>query len=554
VEPTIPLALRHGEEGAPPASGIPRTHIPPASRDRFQWPIIALLLAAGITAGVYVGSNRNWDGISADTQEPASGQVAQGQLGSAPPAAISEGGQAPADATSSPSDELALASPEGDAARAKEAVPSEIEAWRAAGAANTIEAYQRYLEQYPGGRYASIARLRMERLQPKPAPQAPAEPAPLAQDSKPQPKAETAVKSPDAPEKTAAAPTPAPEETAWTRATTLNTISAYQSYLRRYPKGGYAALARDRIASLKAEQAAPKVAEKPQPSTTTAGTAPAKETPAQEAPKQASLPPAKSETAPAPTAPAPQASAPASQAAAPAPQATAPAAAAPAPQATAPQATPPLRDQVPATASAPAAASQPAQVARAAQAPLTPQAAQSGADAADADSSGRNIAKFGDQTISGDFTVDPRSGLISGKVKIVWSNGDRFNGTMTRGIKVGHGRFVWSNGQSYVGNWANDVPNGKGKFLFTDGSRYEGEVRDGQQHGFGTLWFANGSNYRGQWVAGKSHGQGRLTWADGRYWEGEFRDDKRTEFGQMVYPDGGGRTVSQSMAERSSGE
>lgn len=163
--------------------------------------------------------------------------------------------------------------------------------------------------------------------------------------------------------------------------------------------------------------------------------------------------------------------------------------------------------------------------------------------AAPADTGPARTIRVADQTMTGDFTVDKNSGLVSGKGKISWKNGDQFEGTLVRGCKEGKGKFTWSSGQRYSGDWAHDVPNGKGVFVFPDGSRYEGDVRDGFPHGQGTTRFKNGIMYSGDWVRGKLHGQGRYIWADGSYWEGEFRNDKKTENGRMHFPAKGSGTA-----------
>lgn len=197
-----------------------------------------------------------------------------------------------------------------------------------------------------------------------------------------------------------------------------------------------------------------------------------------------------------------------------------------------------------------------------------------------ADSANRTVITLDDQTMSGDFTMDPKTGVVSGAGSITWKNGDRYEGTLVKGSKEGKGIFEWKSGNRYSGDWAKNQPNGKGilefrngnryegqvrngmpdgrgTFVFSNGNRYEGEVRNGQPHGKGILVFADGTRYEGDVrdglpngqgvtrfrsgdiysgtvVSGKSHGQGRYTWANGTAWEGEFRNDLRTENGKIV--------------------
>jgi hypothetical protein len=153
--------------------------------------------------------------------------------------------------------------------------------------------------------------------------------------------------------------------------------------------------------------------------------------------------------------------------------------------------------------------------------------------ATSAPGTGKTI-RFGDQTMTGNFSSDPRTGKVSGTGNVVWTNGNRFEGTLVRGVKEGKGRFIWNNGQRYIGDWANDQPNGKGTLFFPNGDRYEGDVKDGQAHGQGIARFNGGDSYAGHWANGKRHGIGRYTWMQGGYWEGEFRNGDQTDNGTMM--------------------
>ncbi|HJV88604.1 MAG TPA: protein kinase [Noviherbaspirillum sp.] len=183
-------------------------------------------------------------------------------------------------------------------------------------------------------------------------------------------------------------------------------------------------------------------------------------------------------------------------------------------------------------------------------APVPRQAPQA-APAGEPRTTGKKTITTDDNTVlTGDFTSDPKTGVLSGTGKVVWPNGNQFEGTLVRGKKEGRGKFIWNNGQRYTGDWARDMPNGKGTITFTDGSRYEGDVRDGVPHGQGTTHFRSGDVYSGEWVHGKSQGHGRYTWANGSYWEGEFRNDKRTENGKLVFSE---RALQAARSRASSG-
>ena len=148
-------------------------------------------------------------------------------------------------------------------------------------------------------------------------------------------------------------------------------------------------------------------------------------------------------------------------------------------------------------------------------------------------------------TASGMLTLDS-SGAMNGEAVIVWTNGERYEGTMLSGKKQGRGVFTWPTGQRYEGEWADDRINGVGLLSYPNGDRYEGAFVNGEPHGKGTYRLQNGDFYVGDWVAGNKHGHGRLTWVGGDYWEGEFRDDQQTSNGRLIYGQGGVESPGQA--------
>jgi serine/threonine protein kinase len=439
------------------------------SRSWPEWLLLGLLLSAGIAFGVYwemqrEGHQQVQQTVSASAggtamessgasetqeQEPAEQAVAPQPAPTEtepPPVATAPASPSEPTETAPPPVATVPASPEAAATEAEQ--PSEIDLWRMASKSDKAIAYENYLKTYPDGRYASLAKLRLERMQAKTAPPVP----PAAGTPAPQQEAKAKPK----------AGTPSAEESLWSTVTAINEAPAYEAYLHQYPRGRYAALAKDRLASARPD------------------------TPA--APPQTVNPPVQ-------------------------------------------EAAPPKRDEEenatrqasikPPEPSVPAA---PKQVPEAMPKPVE-EALQSIGKA----------LRIGDQTLTGSFSIDLKTGAVSGTGKIVWNNGNQFEGTLVRGVKEGKGKFAWNNGQRYSGDWANDMPNGKGTIIFADGTRYEGEVKDGTPHGRGIARYKAGDTYNGAWVRGKSQGQGRYTWASGNYWEGEFKDDKRTDNGKMVF-------------------
>ncbi len=89
-------------------------------------------------------------------------------------------------------------------------------AWLAADRRGTIDAYQDYLRDYPGGTYASNAKSAISSLEVK-----------ARQEGQKQ-----------------------QEEAAWNTANSKNTIKAYEAYLDNYPNGKYSSAASTRISNL----------------------------------------------------------------------------------------------------------------------------------------------------------------------------------------------------------------------------------------------------------------------------------------------------------------
>ncbi len=147
---------------------------------------------------------------------------------------------------------------------------------------------------------------------------------------------------------------------------------------------------------------------------------------------------------------------------------------------------------------------------------------------------GRMVVNASDTTMTGDFTLNPTTGAVTGTGQVVWTNGDRYEGALINGIKQGNGKFIWKNGQQYAGDWDRGAPNGKGRINYENGDQYEGDVIDGEPDGQGTYRLTNGDVYVGAWVKGKKHGHGRLTWVTGSFWEGEFKENQQTDSGYMA--------------------
>lgn len=136
-----------------------------------------------------------------------------------------------------------------------------------------------------------------------------------------------------------------------------------------------------------------------------------------------------------------------------------------------------------------------------------------------------------DAVYRGRFSVDARSGQVSGDGRVEFFDGRSFQGTLRDGRKTGTGTYVWADGQRYTGEWADDVQQGTGEWSSKSGERYVGTFRAGQREGQGVMTYANGMRYEGAWVSGQQHGRGLLVFPNGDSYEGDFQQGERTGTG-----------------------
>eukprot|EP00483_Globobulimina_turgida_P000386 UN00386 len=141
----------------------------------------------------------------------------------------------------------------------------------------------------------------------------------------------------------------------------------------------------------------------------------------------------------------------------------------------------------------------------------------------------------GDEDVSEYYTKD-------GKAKVMYANGDTFEGEYIDGKKNGKGIYFWKEFQAtYDGEWSMGIRRGNGKFTYSDGSRYEGEWDNNYRSGSGTYMFANGDSYCGEYLDGKRRGEGICsyeedysqligTWKDDKFISGQWRYNDNTEW------------------------
>ena len=113
----------------------------------------------------------------------------------------------------------------------------------------------------------------------------------------------------------------------------------------------------------------------------------------------------------------------------------------------------------------------------------------------------------------------------TGKFKILFADGDRYEGDLVDSKKEGEGIWTWSNGTIYEGQFKADMKHGVGVNKFADGSVYSGDYVEDAKHGEGTYTFSNGDVYSGHFENDVFSGKGSYQWASGEYYDGDFENN-----------------------------
>ncbi len=137
----------------------------------------------------------------------------------------------------------------------------------------------------------------------------------------------------------------------------------------------------------------------------------------------------------------------------------------------------------------------------------------------------------------GRFKVE-ENGQITGSVDIEWKNGDRFEGHLLHGRRIGPGRFRGADGQLSEGNWEDDQLQGRGRLHYANGDEYVGDLSAGLPDGVGSFTETNGDHYEGGWKAGHKDGYGTYTWNNGQIYSGDWAEDQATGQGTLTQANG----------------
>lgn len=130
--------------------------------------------------------------------------------------------------------------------------------------------------------------------------------------------------------------------------------------------------------------------------------------------------------------------------------------------------------------------------------------------------------------------------------RIVYSNGDVYEGQMAGLQRSGQGKLTYNGGDVYEGAFYADKLHGEGLFVYSSGDTYKGHFSSGKKSGLGTYtWMgedgAPAATYTGAFAADKRNGYGVFTSADNTVYKGYFVNDKREdENAEVLIPVTGG--------------
>jgi hypothetical protein len=146
---------------------------------------------------------------------------------------------------------------------------------------------------------------------------------------------------------------------------------------------------------------------------------------------------------------------------------------------------------------------------------------------------GTYVTRSGDR-IEGSFV----GGLANGTGIYRFASGDRYEGEMAGGRIQGRGRYFAKSGDRIEAPFVDGKAQGKGVYHFSNGDRYEGDLHGGALTGTGAYFYASGQKYEGEMRDGLPQGKGTFWFADGSRFEGVFENGLTKAKGSLVKADG----------------
>ena len=146
---------------------------------------------------------------------------------------------------------------------------------------------------------------------------------------------------------------------------------------------------------------------------------------------------------------------------------------------------------------------------------------------------GTYIAKSGD-VFDGSFA----NGKPQGVGVYRFASGDRYEGEMDQGKLQGRGRYYSKNGDRFEAPFIDGKPQGKGIYYFSNGDRYEGDILAGALTGEGAYFYGSGMKYEGEVRLGQPQGKGVFWFLDGTRFQGTFENGLARALGEIIKQDG----------------
>ena len=149
------------------------------------------------------------------------------------------------------------------------------------------------------------------------------------------------------------------------------------------------------------------------------------------------------------------------------------------------------------------------------------------------------------EVIDGEFS----DGVADGFCRVTLTSGNRYEGLLHAGEWDENGvlTLVYDDGEELPqGSFVNSRLEGEVTYSYRSGANYVGGYQNGLPHGNGALTYANGDKYEGEFFEGEIAGRGKYTYADGSVYEGQFENALPNGEGSYTYTEMNGKKVTLS--------
>ena len=136
------------------------------------------------------------------------------------------------------------------------------------------------------------------------------------------------------------------------------------------------------------------------------------------------------------------------------------------------------------------------------------------------------------------YEGEVKAGVIVGRGTYASKNGDVFEGSFIGGKPHGVGVYRFASGDRYEGEMDQGRLQGRGRYIAKTGDRIEAPFVDGKAQGIGVYHFSNGDRYEGEIIGGALSGQGAYHYKSGLKYEGEVRGGQPQGKGVFWFQDG----------------